>query len=355
MSRHFHVCDVARRSGISRYAQDFHQAVLGPLGYELIGPAALAARLPHVPSDAVFHFQMGAAQFEERIVLSRTLDAGFTRVDATLHDPPFLTFPFYPFRSPHLMRLSRVFDWALGSFGVQRRTIARLRTAFVLSEKGKAILVGQGARNITHIPHIIRAEDISWKRETTEEDLLYFGFIGRGKGLEYALALHERLLSYNPRLKLHVIGEATGAGEKAYFRALRARYARQTVFHGYVNDEQLDPIFARTRHVVLPFKPYRYFTPMSGSVLNALRRGRVVWTTPVNAIPELIRDGDNGFFLEGDLDADAARLHDVSHQPDRLEAVSKAAIASAVRLANYPYREVLSRSSSSDQGGTFAE
>lgn len=352
MSNRFHVCDVSRRSGITKYAMDFHRQVLEPLGYELTPPQDLKAQLRDAPAAAAFHFQMGAGQFEERLALSQVLDAGFANVDATLHDPPFLTFPFYAFRSPILMRMSRAFDWYLNSLGQQRRTIAQLRTAYVLSAEGAASLSRQGALNVTHIPHLVLPEEITWNAGAATEDLLYFGFIGRGKGLEYALALHEELLRLAPELKLHVIGQAMGARDKAYFDDLKARYAKQTVFHGYVEEGALNTLFYQIRHVLLPFKPYKYFTPISGSVINALKRGRIVWTTPVNAIPELIRDGENGFFLTGDLEQDAERLVSLSQKPSRLEDVARAAFASVAALSNYPYREALTAAASGAESGT---
>lgn len=334
----FHICCTASPSGIARYAIDFHRLVLGPLGYELISPGIVTPEwAAGVGLDTVFHVQLGVLQFDERGAMSRLLRAGHAFVDATLHDPPFLTFPYFPFKSATLTRLSRGFDWYLGSLGVQQRALRRLRKTYVLSERGEESIRRAGGRSVERIPHVV-APDAVWRSAATNaRDILYFGFIGPAKGLEYALQLHERILQSRPEVRIHVVGSAIGASDKAFLEGLKARYVRQVVYHGYVDESRLDELFAEVRHVFLPFEPYPYFNPASGSVINALKRGRVVWSTPVNSVPELIQHGVNGLYLAKDLRRDAALFVQLCDDTGTLDRIADAALGTARAMSVYPY------------------
>lgn len=336
--RAFHVCRTDSRSGVARYAADFHEHVLAPLGYELVDPGFVErARLASLPRDTVFHVQLGAMQFAERRAAATLVAAGFRRVDATLHDPPFLSFPYFAFDSELLTRLSRGFDWYLGSFGLQARLLRRLRRAYVLTEGGRRLLVARGAADVRRIPHVVRPSAVWGSAATTSRDILYFGFVGPAKGLEYALRLHERILERMPAVRLHVAGDAIGARDRAFLDRLAARFARNVEFHGYVEEDRLDALFALARHVFLPFEPHPYVHAASGSLVNALRRGRVVWTTDANAVAETVEHGRNGLLLTRDLGADAAAFLALAGDDGALDAIGEAALATARAMAGYPY------------------
>jgi glycosyltransferase involved in cell wall biosynthesis len=120
--------------------------------------------------------------------------------------------------------------------------------------------------------------------------------------------MHSELIKSMPDIHLHVVGEGTSRTAIAYLEDLKARFHQGVTYHGYVPESNLDNIFAKVGHVVLPFKPYKYTCSVSGSILGALRRRKIVWTTPVNAIPDLIQDGKNGLYLTMQLQADVGRF-----------------------------------------------
>lgn len=338
-ARGIHVCTMQSRSGIAAYAMDFHEVALAPEGYELVEPEAILNARNRFAPDTRFHVQLGVFQHRERRAMTRLLEQGYRYVDATVHDPPFATFPYFQFRLRLLMRLSRGFDWYLGSLGLQRRALERLRRIFVLSERGRATLLRLAPRaNVTAIPHVVRNESIWPAGSPLEPALIHFGFIGPNKGIGYALELHRALNRLRPGTPMHVIGQPTGDKARAYFDSLRGEYREDVTFHGYVADDQIDALFAKAAHVVLPYTAYKYIMPASGSVVHALRRARVVWTTGMNAMPEIVRDGENGFMLSLDVERDARRLLDVIADETQSRQVSDAARQSAIAMANYPYR-----------------
>jgi glycosyltransferase involved in cell wall biosynthesis len=337
-ARAIHVCRTSGRSGIADYARDFHRLVLEPLGYVLADPEDVLRQIDSIGRGVRFHIQLGVFQYPERLLMTELMRRGYPDIDATVHDPPFVTFPFRQFESRLLMRLSRGVDWYLGSFGAQRRALERLARVFVLSEAGRTALLklAPNAR-VTAIPHLVRPDRIWPENAPLGDALLYFGFIGPSKGLDYALELHRALLRLRPGTHLHIVGQAGGAAAERYLGRLKDAYREETTFHGYVPDEALDDLLAKAAHVVLPYRPNKYIVPASGSALQAIRRGRVLWSTDVNAISELVRDGENGFLLSLDVATDAARIAALLDDPVRTRAISDAARGTALAIAAYPF------------------
>lgn len=335
-----HVCTTETSSGIADYARDFQKIVLQREGYRLCDPREITA-IDKIDCNAEYHVQFGVHQQLERQAVSRLLKAGCTSVDATLHDPPFTAFPYFAFKSPFLTRLSRGFDWYLKSFFIQRRMLERLRRIFVLSQHGKdAVLQIAPKANVITIPHIINNEHIWGNDVSLGSDLLYFGFIGPNKGLDYALQMHHQLRAKRPGIQMHVVGKPGGEAAQRYLASLQAQFNVDVVYHGYVPAAKLDEIFRNVAHVILPYAPYRHIMPTSGSVLNALRRARIIWTTPANAMTEIIRDGENGFFLSGDIRRDVERMEQLIIDPSRCSYISDQARNTALEMSRFPYHHL---------------
>lgn len=340
MSR-YHVCNFDKRSGIAKYGRDFNELVLRPAGYEPVSPRQVMSlqRQSRLKPEDVFHIELGAMQFEERDAMLHLMAAGHRRIDATIHDPPFLTFPLKSFESPFLNRLSRGFDFYLGGLGGQRRVLRRLRRAFVLTDKGEQALLERGATHVVRIPHLVLPSAVWTNSDCASQDILYFGFVGRNKGIDYALELHSRIRARKASIRMHVIGEAMGTADQAYFRGLQERYQVGVMYHGYVDEHRLDDLFAQARHVFLPFNQYKYFQPASGSVINALKRGRVVWASAVNTVPELIEHRRNGMLLTRDIESDARAFLELADDNQALRGMGDAALSTARQMAQYPFHQ----------------
>lgn len=339
-SRKIHVCTTQSRSGITDYARIFQAMVLGPEGYVLADPENVQAGIGSFAKDTRFHVQLGIFQRRERAVITQLLRAGYSNIEVTIHDPPFVTFPYFQFKSPVLMRLSRGVDWYFGTFGLQRRLIERLQRVFVLSKGGRERVLKLAPRaNVITIPHIVDPSRIWPSSADLASAMIYFGFIGPNKGVDYVLALHEAVRAIRPGTQLHVVGQASGAVAERYLADLQAKYRNDVTFHGYVPDTDLDALFGQAAHVVLPYGAYKHIMPASGSVIHALRRARIVWTTNVNVMAELIQDGQNGFMLSMDVDADARRMASVMDDPGQQQAISASAREATLAMANYPYRQ----------------
>lgn len=339
-AKRIHVCTTRSRSGIAAYAQDFHRLVLEPEGYVLADPALVRSLSGRFTPGTRFHIQLGVFQHAERLAMSGLLAQGHRSVEATIHDPPFVTFPYFQFRSKFLMRLSRGFDRYLGSLGLQRRALTRLERIFVLSQIGRRMILRLAPEaKVVTIPHLIGPEAIWPPQSVLGQTLLFFGFIGPGKGLEYALDLHRAVRRLRPGTHMHVVGQAHGIAGQRYLAKLRAQYREGVTFHGYVPDDELDSIFATATHVILPYRLYPHVMPASGSAIQAIRRGRIVWASGMNAIPELVTDDQNGFILTMDVATDARRLAAVLSDDEWTRRISEGARQTSLEMANYPYRK----------------
>lgn len=327
----YYVCETNSRSGIARYAEDFYECVMEKKGYVLVDPVSITpAFLEGCSGEESFFIELGAGQYAEKKALLLIIKHGFFNVCVALHDPPFLTFPYFKFNSPLLNRISRGVDFYFNTFGVTRSVLQRCKTIYVLSRRGEKLLQDRfGALNTKYIPHVVSSKKLSTKPLTgNEKNIMFFGFIGRAKGLDHALHLHSLIVRDYPEVEMHVVGEAEGHSARAYLDRLKARYKYKVHYHGYVPEERLDELFANIAHVFLPSNEYKYVCPASGAIIGALRRGKIVWANPVNSVPELVHDGVNGVFFRNDLEDNVRIFKNFSESPELVEKISRQALVS---------------------------
>lgn len=314
----FHICNIASKSGIADYANDFFRVVLQKNGFSQISPESVTTEwVKTLSKDSIFHIELGSGQFAERDALICLIENGFKEVDVTIHDAPWVTFPFFHCDYSIINQISKAFDWYLNTAGAAGRLLKLCRHVYVLSQKGKILLEKRhGLTHVRYIPHVIDPNKI-WREPLSGDcnDILFFGFIGANKGLDYALALHSEIRRKNPSIRMYVIGQAFNSKAQSSFDKLKARYSDGVTYLGFVQEADLDEYFSRVGHVFLPFLPYKYWCACSGTILSALRRGRIVWTNPVNAICETIQDGVNGRFFSGDICKDAEEFMSMATRP----------------------------------------
>jgi len=338
----YYVCDTGTNSGIARYSERFFKMGLEPEGYVHLHPDEVTdAFLGAQSGNSIWHVELGALQHRERIAFTKLIHAGFQNIDVTLHDPPFLTFPWYHFNNLFIDRLSRGVDWYLGTFGLQTKYLKRVRRVFVLSEKGATEIRKRHAiSNVQTIPLCIDPASV-WSRPLgcSERDIIFFGFIGPSKGLDWALDLHCAIRAKVPDVTMHVIGQAAGPRGTKFLDGLKQRYQDGVLYHGYLQEGELDNVFKKSAHVFLPFKPYPYYCPTSASVLDSLRRGRIVWTTDVNSVGETISPNVNGMFFSGDTQRDLDKFLSLQMDSKARRAISEAALETASGIALHDYRQ----------------
>jgi glycosyltransferase involved in cell wall biosynthesis len=114
-------------------------------------------------------------------------------------------------------------------------------------------------------------------------------------------------------------------------RAHELGVMRDTLFLGY--QEEVAPFYAAFDAMILP--SINEGTPVSA--IEALAAGRPVVATRVGGVPDVVREGENGFLVEaGDVDALAERLARLAADPElrkRLGAAGRARVVPRYSVA----------------------
>jgi glycosyltransferase involved in cell wall biosynthesis len=324
--RCLHVATFSGRSGIARYASDFFDLVLSPRGYEKLDLDGIdGAEL--IQADDTVHIEIGVNQFREIDLLYRLIARGHTKIDVTLHDPPFVRWPHFKFPSRTLSNVAKFVQLYLGNLGIGVADLRRVRRFFVLTRKGtECVRQRYGFENVYHCPHIVRPDEIR-DAKVAPLNLFHFGFVARNKGLDYALALHRDLLERHPDTRFIVVGNAISRESAMYLAGLQSRFFHNVEYKGFVPEAELESTFDNGSLVILPLAEYRSVIPASGSILGAMKLGKLVVATDVNAVSETITDGRTGYFLKRKLKEDVNMLAEILDSPEQICRVARAATA----------------------------
>ena len=123
---------------------------------------------------------------------------------------------------------------------------------------------------------------------------LYFGRLSREKGL---LTLLKAWKDF-PKLKLKIVG--TGEMEPKIKAFIQRNKMLNVKILGFKNGEELKEIIKKSMFVIIPSEWYEN-NPLS--VIESLSLGKPIIGSNIGGIPELIKDGFNGFlFKSGDVE-----------------------------------------------------
>ena len=177
--------------------------------------------------------------------------------------------------------------------------------------RGKAIEFGVDQGRIITLPNFIDASGAPMS-ETYGNYFLYSGRIDGVKGL-HTLLRAVRSSSAISSFALWIAGD----GEQ---RPQLEEYSRvhgldNVRFLGQLSQDELAPVIAHARFVVLPSEWYEN-APMS--VLEAAARGKAAVVSNIGGLPELVRDGDTGVIVPpGDVTAWRAAIEQLLADPQR--------------------------------------
>jgi len=142
--------------------------------------------------------------------------------------------------------------------------------------------------------------------------VLYVGRIEQSKGIEYLIRGFAKVSRFK-NLKLVIVG----GGTPSYFQELKRAslevdIANQVVFTGRITDEMLSGAYASCGIFVLPslMEGFGY------TLLEAMSFGKVVLATNVGGVPEIVKNGVNGFLVEpGSADQIGDKLLEIMEEP----------------------------------------
>jgi glycosyltransferase involved in cell wall biosynthesis len=158
-----------------------------------------------------------------------------------------------------------------------------------------------------------------WSRRVPGQTL-FFGRLGRGKGVYDLLAAARELKDRHPGLQLALGGD--GEVDKARAAAEELGLGAHTQFLGWVRGEQKARALERASIYTLP--SYNEGMPMS--ILEAMAYGLPVLATPVGGIPDVVSDGVEGYLVAaGDVAALAQRWNELLENPALAQRMGEAA------------------------------
>jgi glycosyltransferase involved in cell wall biosynthesis len=277
-----------------------------------------------VSSKDIVHVEAGIFSYREQEIIQRMLESGYRHIRITMHDPPLFRYPSVQTNVPALNLLVKYRDRFLAG---QRRFKSLLNKAerlYVLSAKGQdAVRISLGLQQVSVLPHIVPNPLKPGPRPDCP-DFMYMGFIGKNKGLEYALQVHGLFQKKYPNAQFRIAGTAIGEAS-TYLKSLVQRDYRNVHFLGYVPETELAELCFRSAFAFQPFRPYRGYVPVSGSILYCMEKGTLVLSRPVNAIPEIIKHDWNGVMLSGKPKQDAKALEELWRDELRYERIRSSA------------------------------
>jgi glycosyltransferase involved in cell wall biosynthesis len=332
-------------SGICKYSRDFYELVLKNKGYIFINSRQhLSEVMSAVSSRDNVHIEIGIFQKKEVEILFAMINSGYRNVSVTLHDAPLIRYPFKEFGNPLLNNLSKFYDKYINRFKAAGPLLQKLKAVYILSNRGAEMMKAKyGLTNIYYLPHIVDPTEMQTSK-SNNNNFIFFGFIGRNKGIEYALQLHQLIIKKRPDINFYVVGKAIGK-EKRFYNFLKSRYAINVHYMGYLGEDELDNIFRSAKFAIHLFKEYRFFWPFSGSVLYSMKKGKIILTNKVNAMPEIIHDHKNGFFLTGSLRRDYKIVESLINDEELLDTVNQQMVenlvmnhSAATVLKNFNYQ-----------------
>lgn len=317
--------------GISKYGSSFYNSILLTKKYEIIHlgrESNFANIVDSINNDDQIWFEIGLASILEVRLLKQIIKKGNKNIIITIHDSPFLEYPVVNSDSYFLnifFKLMQIIFLRKPIANLFYNYLNKVKFIFTLNPKGKKLLEDRFAiKNVHSIKHILTDILEPSKKKYGIPQILYFGFIGKNKGLEYALELHDLINKNREKpIMMKVIGKGIDQKSIDYLDILKEKFFKNVEYLGYVDDFDLGVLMKQDNVVFLPTKDYKFICPTSGSVLNSMKMLNVVFTTNVNSNGYIIKDEVNGFFLTGNLENDRNKVNKILDDAELREKIAE--------------------------------
>ena len=180
--------------------------------------------------------------------------------------------------------------------------------------RNKLIEYGLGKEKIIYLPHFIEVKPYA-PNYFHGNYSLYFGRLSEEKGLFLLLDVMNML----PHVQLKIVGR--GPQEKRLKEKIKLLKLKNVQMCGFLDGYKLKKIIEKCRFTILPSIWYEVF---GLSILESFACGKPVIASDIGGIPELIRDGYNGFlFKPGDAQDLIRKIINLWDNPDLNKTLGK--------------------------------
>ena len=180
------------------------------------------------------------------------------------------------------------------------KNLLKCDTIIALTEYWKEYFNGLGFENVVIVPNIVEPPVVQNKKcYDGKTHILYLGLITKAKGIYDLLdVVNKHKTEFENKIILHIGGNGEAA---TLLHIIKENGLSQIVkFEGWVSGEKKVELLNNADVFILP----SYTEGLPISILEAMSYRLPVISTPVGGIPEVIKDGENGFlFTPGDKDA----------------------------------------------------
>ena len=168
-----------------------------------------------------------------------------------------------------------------------------------------------------------------------ENRILFFGRFKRYKGLEFLLKAFKQAEPRIPGYRLVIRGQGDPIDVPSIIKSM----PNVDLENRFVPHNELPELFAGARFVVLPYLD----ATQSGVAAMAFAFGRTCITSAVGAIPEIVKNGENGLLVPpGNVDELADKIIQLATDHQLRKTLEKGAIKTSWAI-NSEYRESLSK------------
>ncbi|HIH71709.1 MAG TPA: glycosyltransferase family 4 protein [Methanothermobacter thermautotrophicus] len=180
------------------------------------------------------------------------------------------------------------------------------------------------ARKIV-LPNPVETETQPVEKSYDTLDILFVGSLSRHKGPDILIRAFREL--ENDNLKLHILGKGPDEDE---LRKL-AEGDDRIIFHGFLSGDELMGMYQRANVTVVPSICYDN-SPIV--IYESLMNSTPVIASRIGGIPELVRDGYNGFLFEPGSVVELSRiLKKISEDPSILKGLERNAYESSQKYS----------------------
>ena len=166
----------------------------------------------------------------------------------------------------------------------------------VLSGKEKdAIEKEYGTDYVTVLPNCVDLSEAKvFERENCFDETLHILYLGRiepNKGVEYMLKAAEQLKNSGVKFLLHIAG--IDQCKNYYVNRFSESLKENFIYEGVVTGKEKTELLKKCQVFLLP----SFYEGLPMSLLEAMSFGEVPIVTDVGSIGEVVKDGDNGIFI----------------------------------------------------------